>query len=469
MNEQRFKNLLQELIDENPFAIRAALKVLHTEFTETVPTLAVTCEDRPRLLVNLSFVSKHCKNDSQAKAVVCHEFLHVLLRHTEQRGQPTTARHIAFDAVINAIIHRQYGSDYSDMMANYYKDSQDLRKLLRPMNKREQAWFDDHRYPVNQLPQWVMAWGGLYSGKLVADDIESLAESLAAEASKENSGTSGSSAGAGQSSSSGPFTLEQGVPSGFGDLLGNHDELGQPLPGELSDALDRSMKEMNGTGIWRSPKSRGVGSNPYEALFNAQNDPMAKWQKKTLEVLRKHLVPDRHSRAIRHEEREYRIPVLSPKDRRAFLRSMWDSFLPEATWSTRLTKREGSAHVYLDVSGSMNAEMPQVIALLGRLSRYIQRPFWAFSDEVAPAVIERGQLKTNTTGGTSMACVLEHISKTRPLAAVVVTDGYIEKLDKRMVSKIGNTKFHVLLTRDGSPAELKRAGMTYTQLDKVPS
>jgi predicted metal-dependent peptidase len=148
---------------------------------------------------------------------------------------------------------------------------------------------------------------------------------------------------------------------------------------------------------------------------------------------------------------------------------MWDSFLPEATWSTRLTKREGSAHVYLDVSGSMNAEMPQVIALLGRLSRYIQRPFWAFSDEVAPAVIERGQLKTNTTGGTSMACVLEHISKTRPLAAVVVTDGYIEKLDKRMVSKIGNTKFHVLLTRDGSPAELKRAGMTYTQLDKVPS
>lgn len=460
MNEQRFKDLLQELIDENPFAIRATLKLLHTEFTEAIPTLAVTCEDHPRLLVNLDFMSKHCKNDSQAKAVVCHEFLHVLLRHTEQRGTLTTARHIAFDAVINAIIHRQYGSDYSSMMASYYKDSQDLRKLLRPMNKKEQQWFDDHRYPANQLPQWVTAWSGLYCGTLVADDIESLAESLA------DAGSTGDSSGKGLA---GPFTLEQGVPNGVGDLLGNHDELGQPLPGELTDALDQSMKEMNGAGIWRSPKSRGVGANPYEALFNAQNDPMAKWKRRTLDVLREHLIPDRRSRAVRYEEREYRIPVLSPKDRRAFLRSMWDAFLPDATWSTRLTKREGSANVYLDVSGSMSAEMPQIIALLGLLSRYIQRPFWAFSDIVAPAVIEGGQLKTNTTGGTSMACVLEHVAKTRPMSAVVVTDGYIEKLDKHLVSEIVATKLHVLLTRDGSPLELKRAGLAYTQLDKVPS
>ncbi len=469
MNEQRFKNLMQELIDENPFAIRATLKILKTEFTKTIPTLAVTCEGRPRLLVNLEFMSEHCKNDSQSKAVVCHEFLHVLLRHTEQRGKPTRARHIAFDAVINAIIHRQYGSDYSDMMANYYRDSEDLRKLLRPMNKKEQAWYDAHRPPANQLPQWVTAWHGLYTGTMVADDIESLAESLANAAAKGGSNGKRSSGKSGQPSSSGPFTLEQGVLNGFGDLLGNHDELGQPLSGELTDALDRSMKEMNGTGIWRSPKSRGVGANPYEALFNAQNDPMAKWQRKTLEVLRQHLIPDRRSRAIRYEEREYRIPVLSPKDRRAFLRSMWDSFLPDATWSTRLTKHEGSAHVYLDVSGSMNADMPQVIALLGRLSRYIQRPFWAFSNVVAPAVIEHGQLKTITTGGTSMACVLEHVAKIRPLAAVVVTDGYIEQLDKRLVSKISGTKLHVLLTRDGSPAELERAGLIYTQLDKVPS
>ena len=82
MSEARFRDLLIELIDENPFAIRAVLKIIDTEFTCNVPTLAVTCEDRPRLLVNLKFVQQHCTTDDHVKAVICHEFLHVLLRHT---------------------------------------------------------------------------------------------------------------------------------------------------------------------------------------------------------------------------------------------------------------------------------------------------------------------------------------------------------------------------------------------------
>ena len=71
MNAERFRHLLEELIDENPFAIRAALKVLEVCFTESVPTLAVTCEERPRLLVNLKFVSRHCRSDAKVKAVIC--------------------------------------------------------------------------------------------------------------------------------------------------------------------------------------------------------------------------------------------------------------------------------------------------------------------------------------------------------------------------------------------------------------
>ena len=58
MTPQRFRTLLAELIDENPFAIRAVLKILDVEFTEHVPTMAVTREHRPRLLVNLSFVKE---------------------------------------------------------------------------------------------------------------------------------------------------------------------------------------------------------------------------------------------------------------------------------------------------------------------------------------------------------------------------------------------------------------------------
>jgi hypothetical protein len=88
---------------------------------------------------------------------------------------------------------------------------------------------------------------------------------------------------------------------------------------------------------------------------------------------------------------------------------------------------------------------------------------------VAPAVIERGQLKAQTTGGTSMACVLAHVAKTRPASAIVVTDGYVESLDHAAVRKaLNGTRLTALVTRNGSPAELLRAGIPYRQLDKLP-
>ena len=456
MNEKRFHATIQELIDENPFAIRAVLKILEVQFTDSVPTLAVTTESRPRLLVNLSFLNEHCYTEKQSKAVIIHEFLHVLLRHTEEKKRLTPARHLALDAVINAIIHRQYGPEFSSMMSSYYGDATDLTRLLRPMTAKETDWYVKHCYPQGQLPQWVNAWNSLYEGQMIADDIESLAIQI------EDKGTAGKP-------TRGPFNLKKGSVGDIGDLLGNHDEIGRELPEALEEALEESMREMNGSGIWREPRSRGIGANPYEALFTATKEPLLRWQKKTIEILKQHLQPDSKSRASQRLQLEYRIPVLSPGDRRAFMRSLWAVFLPDAAWSTTTLKRAGTAHVYLDVSGSMNAEMPQIIALLGRLSRYIRRPFWAFSDVVSPAVIEKGQLKTITSGGTSMACVLEHLAVTKPASAVVVTDGYIEQVNPSLIAKTSSTRIHAIVTRDGSPAALRRVGIPYTQLDRVPS
>jgi len=461
MNEKRFNALLFELIDENPFAIRAVLKILDVEFTDSVPTLAVTKQSKPRLLVNLQFVAEHCHTEAQVKAVIVHEFLHVLLGHTEEKKPLTPARHLALDAVINAIIHRQYGSEYSSMMASYYSDVTGLQKLLRPMNDREQDYHDcfDFEYCDRHdrpLPQWVTAWGALYSGELIADDIEGLVEQLANDAT--NPGLPDS-----------PFELQSGEQGGIRDLLGNHEDMCQELSDELKDALGESLKQMNGSGIWRNPSSRGVGANLYEELFSGKDEPMLRWERKTMAILKQYLQPDKKSRARKELPVDYHLPVLSPGDRRAFMRSLWTPFLPEAGWSTTRSAPDGTAQVYLDVSGSMYAEMPLIVALLGRLSRYIRRPFWAFSDIVAPAVIDNGQLKAETSGGTSMSCVLEHLALTKPPSAIVVTDGYIEYVNKRLLRGIASTKFHAIVTRDGSPSALRQAGITYTQLDEVPS
>lgn len=454
MTPQIFDALLQELVDENPFAIRAALRILKVEFTEDIATLAVTCETQPRLLVNLSFLIANAHTETQVKAVIIHEFLHVLLRHTEGRQPLTPARHLAFDAVINAIIHRQYGETYSSMMSSYYGESSGLQKLLRPMNQDELEWFNQNN---TIAPTWARAWNALYAGRLIADDIENLAETLADYVLTGHSGKK-----------VGPFTLEKGSLD-ISDLLGNHADLGQEAEGELAKALDSALKQMNGHGIWRSPHDRGIGGPLADTLFAADKAPMRRWETKTLTVIKKYITPDRHSRARREELWTYRIPILSPADRRAFLRAQWSPFLPESSWEGHRLKQSGTAQVYLDVSGSMNQAMPLIIGLLNRLGRHIRRPFWAFSNEVAPAVIEKGNLKTSTTGGTSMACVLEHVAKTRPDAAIIITDGYIEALDRRLVVKAAGTRLHVLVTRDGNPNLIKRAGLSYTQLDGVPS
>ncbi len=440
MNAEYFHALYRELIEENPFAVRAVLKVLQVEFTETVPTLAVTCETRPRLLVNLAFLKKHCRTDQHVKAVICHEFLHVLLRHTERFAGFSPAEHVAFDAVINAIIHRELGDDYSEFMSRYYAKEKGVRRLLRP----PPPLIPRHGSRSTPLSPVVRAWGSLYAGLLIADDIADLARDI---------------------------LDTETVPSTGTVLIGGHDhtEFDGELPELLQEALDQALKSMNGDGIWRSPKERGVGANAYRAAMPGVSEGVQRWRRETLEVLRRYLVPD--PKAVRRDTRplHFTVPVLSPGDRRATLRALWSPLLPEALWSTEQRLRSGTAQVYLDVSGSMNAEMPLIIGLLARLGRFIRKPLWAFSNVVAKAEIVNGRLLADTTGGTSMACVLEHIAETRPAAAVVVTDGYIETLSPGLLAGVRGTRLHAIVTRDGSPAMLQQAGISYSQLSELPA
>jgi len=442
MNKTEFKTVLTELIDENPFAVRAVLRILDIEFTDRVDTMAVTVEVRPRLLVNLGFVNKHCKSETDVKTVICHEFLHVLLRHTDRVDLNTPADHLALDAVINAIIHRTLGSEYSGMMSRYYANVSFPYKLLRPYTYQEQYRDFKKWRPLFEV------WIALYAGRLCADDIRELAND---------------------------FTLAKLGPRG--GYLGGHDNPGDEYvlvtgaslsdSPALADALARSLRAMNGDGIWRSAKP-GVGATAYQNQVAASDAGVEKWKRDTHRVLKRHLLPDPRSPREPDGEAVSHLPVLNASDRRGFARALWSPLLPDIAWTSQKYAPAGRAQVYLDVSGSMNAEMPLIVALLARLSRHIKRPFWAFSNRVAPAVIRDGQLVADTTGGTSMSCVLEHLAHTRPRAAVVVTDGYIESLDRKLLDACHATRLHAIVTRDGNAHELRRAGIPYNQLGRLP-
>jgi len=443
MTPEHFRSLYLELMDDNPFTLRAVLKVLEISFTATVPTLAVTMAERPRLLVNLAFVQEWCQTEREVKALICHEFLHILLRHTEQFHRQGEAEHIAQDAVINAIIHRHLGPAYSSLMSRFYARATGLARLLRPPEKYATTPSTSHSPATSQLLQ---AWRALYEGRLVSDDITNLAASL---------------------------PQDPGMDAVV--LLGGHDESAEtpgastPLPAVLSQALGRVLAAIDGEGIWRDCEQRGVGS----FTLNYRHDhaavaEQARWRQQTLRILRQHLLPDTHGARARPEPGSCHLPVLSPADRRATLRALWSPFLPEAAWPASHPGARATAQVYLDASGSMHAEMPLMIALLSRLSSHIRRPFWAFSDVVSPARIENGRLVTYSTGDTAFSCVLRHLARTRPAAAVVVTDGHIETLAPELVAAAQGTRLHVIVTAGGATQRLREAGIAFTQLAAQP-
>ena len=329
-------------------------------------------------------------------------------------------------------------------MSRYYADARGPLRLLRPPtdDDRESAPRPWWRRPDRAVQE---AWSGLYEGRLVADDIRDFAETLLPMARR-----------------------------GQGQWLGNHDAASSansgrtPAEDALRAALDTALKSMNGGGVFRSPRERGLGAVAYTCLVRPADDGVARWRRETYGILKRHLAPDSRSRVHSAESSLVALPVLSPGDRRAALRALWSPFLPDAHWNATTPGRRKSAQVYLDVSGSMNAEMPHIVRLLGQLKRYIRRPFWAFSTDVAPARIVEGCLVAGTTGGTSMTCVLEHIARTRPSAAVVVTDGYIEPLTRAAVAAISATRLHVIVTRDGTTEPFGRVGLPYSQLGRLP-
>lgn len=441
-----FRAILGDLIEENPLACQGVLSVSGVEFTGEVKTLAVTlCEDPPRLLVNLQFVREHCEGETHVKTLLLHEFLHVLLNHTGKYDAIDKATNLALDAVINHIIHRSCGSNYSDFFRRYYADAQGWVQLLRPELSTNAIYGTRCPRPVD--PGRLRR--GLMKGSVLADDILDLVREA------------------------GKARLK--LPAGRG-FLGNHDPGlqspggGKKLSPILIDALDETARQLNGHGIFREPADHGFAAAPRSTSWEwrAAQGKLRRWEAETWALLGELLTPDPRSRNIATEPLPAVMPVLNSADRRGFLRTLWNPIIPDIHWSFECEKPLGSVQVYLDVSGSMHAEIQAIVGLLNRFRRWVRMPFWAFSTEVVPATIEKGILKTSTSGGTSINCVLAHIAATKPEKALVITDGYIESCDALLLRSTRNQDIRALVSRDGSTAELRRASIPCKQLDKYP-
>ena len=425
--EKQITAIIQDLSEDNPFACRALFKVAEILFTDEVPTLAVSLSSRPALMINKGFLDNHAWSEYDVKALLLHEFLHIILLHTEKFSKSTPLLNIALDAIINSIIHRTCGEKYSGFFTRFYK-WEGIEGLLR-------------RKPDNEddLDEWWEIHQKIYSGKFAADDLYELLKYLA-----------------GKGRNPGIKTLA---------FIGNHGFGKKAVSPVNKELLDEILGKMDGTGIWNDPAGRGIGDVPDHDGIALERLKARRWRGSAAAILRKCMMEDQRLHRS-PEESHVMMPLLSPGDRRALSSFSWSGIIPMAANRSAKYAVSESVNIYLDVSGSMEHEIRQLTALLHSFRSRIRMPLWAFSNEVSRAAFRDGRLVYGTTSGTSISCVFDHIRKMKFRRNLIVTDGYIETIDKDMLRGVDTGKLWVILSANGCPAEFHNNGIKYFQLEK---
>ncbi|PTM07955.1 MAG: hypothetical protein DA443_09260, partial [Bacteroidetes bacterium] len=124
-------HVMADLMAENTLACRALFRITEVRLTGDVETLAVSISDRSVLHINPAFLDEYAQSEQDIKTLLMHEFLHVLLNHTLKYKRNTPLLNVALDAVINSMIHRMMGEDYSSFFDWFYQGD-GLEALLRP-------------------------------------------------------------------------------------------------------------------------------------------------------------------------------------------------------------------------------------------------------------------------------------------------------------------------------------------------
>ncbi len=429
MSDRESELLAERLVSCLPaasFELETLCRLAGISVSRDIETAAVTCEGRSRLLVNPDFVAAHCRRDEHLFLLVMHELWHVILAHTRLWPRPTPNHNIAFDAVINAGLARQHPApEYRGFFEALNPADAFPALLLRP----PVGWPFAPRYRRAGLPKGADGiMRRLYPPPAAVGSREPLYEEILAvlerggdaDASADGPGGRPTGNGAG----TGPVLVGD-----HGDHCGDDDALDDPL---LGDVVRRIV------GKWPPPPFPLAGRDSGGAVrdWTAALSPPAEDVRRAFARVLRRCLGANPGGAVRRNRVD--VPVMggtgvwpNAADRLAPARRLLGG--PATLWAqpartpARLLEQPATAHVYLDVSGSMTELLPRLVGLLVPFVADGRAAAWQFSTTVEPLLLgalRRGELAT--TMGTSIDCVVEHLlSHPAVRRAVVVTDGYV--------------------------------------------
>lgn len=422
------------------FEMNALLSLLRIEETEAVPTASVSCERRPVLRINPAFVRRHCRTDEHLFLLVMHELHHVLLGHTRLFPRASRAHNVAFDALINAMLVARFPADaHRSFFLDMYREEGGPLRLLAPPDGNPIS--SAALRPLHDL---------LYGGDAVtAEEVfNAITEAVTDEG--------------------------EGVLYTDAVLLGDHagpDDDVWGTEGWVDPEFVRAIRAI--VEKWPPPELPIRGRSLADALNRADVRP-SRPAAQVLAALRRALLgaAQNLSPGVPHGPRSVVVQGAWPStsDRRAAV-SRAVGYDPLLYWRRSHIERGGRmgrAQVYIDVSGSMSAYVPLLYGALVALRNYVHSDVVLFSTTVTSvrmADLQAGHV--STTGGTEIACVLQHVLKTRVRKALVITDGYVGPPGPQADAiKRARAEIRVVLTPGGWRRDLETVAF---RVDELPS
>jgi hypothetical protein len=445
------------------FQMDQLLGMLDVVADRSVPTAAVECTKRPRLLINPDFVEQYCPRDEHLLTLVLHELYHVILGHTRLFPRATRIQNIAFDAVINAMLARQLlGKECIEFLCSLNAADTFPACLLRP----PEGWPARSVFP-DGLPEGAQAlierlYGELGDQVTYHDVFEQLKSGL------ESTG----------------LELSEVV------LLGDHDDRNGDGAHDAIATEDPLLEDILSKIVasWPQPPfhiaGRDAGRAPELFQLNSDKKKRRKFTSAVQSLLRS---AGMHPRSRGRRARMQRVPVervsetVVPQssDRRAHaLTRLWGQ--PPIFWKetvheiTARPRPREIAHVYLDVSGSMTSVLPALVRALEKPHREGLCRTFGFScivDEIPPGKLSGACLDNNW--GTSLDAVLHHLLQIpfarRPRHVVVFTDGWVGKPDSGMVKGLldGGLRMHVGIVNGNGGSDFASLTQNIKQLPTV--
>ena len=404
------KNRLTRCLPSARFEMETLCRLAGIEVSRAVPTAAVECKRRPRLLINPDFVEKHCPRDEHLFLLVMHELWHVLLAHTRMHPRMTPIQNIAFDAIINAGLMAQFPQpEYMGFFDEINPADKFPHCFLRP----PLGWPDEPVYPED-LPdgtkELLMRLYPKRRARFFSQPKLPMYEDVLALLLKHADKI--------------PMSAQ---PMLLGEYEG--EPIHDPLIKEMMDEVTKDWSYVPGGMRAGNGINRRGKFEPSETSEEVRR-AFALVLQRTLSKR-----PGREERMMKERTRVIGGNGVIPNphgDRMMHARRALGA--PETLWSqpidirARVPERPSRAFVYLDVSGSMNYILAQCMYLLRPYLARKQAELYQFSTVVHPmkyAEIKDGQV--TGTGGTDINCVFNHLLEISPRVdrVLIFTDGMV--------------------------------------------